>query len=934
MKNKSTILKTIFILFISYSFSQNSIVRGTIIDADFQDPIPFANILVKETGTGTTSDFDGNFEIYLDEGSYTLQFSYIGYKTIEISEVVTNSIEPYVINVTMEVLAEGLDEVVVSVSAKKNTEASVLAFQKKSASLVDGLSSQRIKSSGASDIASAVKSIPGVSVQGGKYVYVRGLGDRYTKSILNGIDIPGLDPDRNTVQMDLFPTNILDNVIIIKSSTAENPADFTGGIINVVTKEFPTNKQLSISIGTSYNPNMHYINNFIGYEGGKTDFLGFDDGTRSLPVDPTKTYSFLDVLNNPIQTEQTKKYTKTMAGTRQSNMGDYSFSISGGNQKNIGDGDNKLGYFGALSFKNESEFYEGAENNEYMRNENKSVYELDPAVTQKGDYGVVLATLSGMGGVSFKTVNSKIKLNALHIQNGESTAGDFIQERMDTDFNTYKKSVLQYTERSITNILLSGTHSLAEGNWKIDWKLSPTRSSIQDKDDRTTAFKITDEGRYVINLNNRPKRIWRDLEEFNYVAKIDIVKRMEIFKNDALFKFGIFGSYKERDYNIYAATINSPTNMGTLNNGDANNILKDVNIWSTSNTGGNLIDLTYSLIQRGKSFVSDQNNLAGYVSLEFKFNPNFRSIIGLRAEKYFTYYTGQDSSGDKEFNDEKIIDTFDLFPSSNFIWTLNEQANLRFSYSKTTARPSFKEASIAQIFDPLSNIVFIGNIDLKPTYIDNLDIRYEDFGDNNQLFAISAFYKNFINPIELSYFESARQNYQPRNLGNATVYGLELELRKNISSMLSANINASIIESNQKYGEAERNLRSLAIRDGETISGSRELQGQSPYLINTSIDYRNDNGTRAGLYFNMQGKTLEVVGNGINPDIYTQPFESLNFTFSKSFGINNKRSINLKVENLLGSEKESFAESFNATNKVFSYADPGIKFSLGYSINF
>ena len=111
--------------------------------------------------------------------------------------------------------------------------------------------------------------------------------------------------------------------------------------------------------------------------------------------------------------------------------------------------------------------------------------------------------------------------------------------------------------------------------------------------------------------------------------------------------------------------------------------------------------------------------------------------------------------------------------------------------------------------------------------------------------------------------------------------------------MLSANINASIIESNQKYGEAERNLRSLAIRDGETIRGSRELQGQSPYLINTSIDYRNDNGTRAGLYFNMQGKTLEVVGNGINPDIYTQPFESLNFTFSKSFGINNKRSYGL-----------------------------------------
>ena len=165
--------------FISYlSYSQGGIVRGTITDADFQDPIPFANILVKETGTGTTSDFDGNFEIFFDEGIYTLQFSYLGYKTIEISEVEINSLNPKEVNVIMEVLAEGLDEVVVAVSARKNTESAVLSFQKKSASLVDGLSSQRIKSTGASDIASAVKSVPGVSVQGGKYVYVRGLGDR------------------------------------------------------------------------------------------------------------------------------------------------------------------------------------------------------------------------------------------------------------------------------------------------------------------------------------------------------------------------------------------------------------------------------------------------------------------------------------------------------------------------------------------------------------------------------------------------------------------------------------------------------------------------------------------------------------------------------------------------------------------------------------
>ena len=147
------------------------------------------------------------------------------------------------IQIIMSSAASGLEEVIVSVSASNNTIESVMAIQKKSASLLDGLSSQSFKNSGASDIASAIKQVPGVSVLGGKYVYVRGLGDRYTKSILNGIDIPGLDPDRNTVQMDLFPTNILSNVLVIKSSSADLPADFTGGIVNLETKDFPTKKE-------------------------------------------------------------------------------------------------------------------------------------------------------------------------------------------------------------------------------------------------------------------------------------------------------------------------------------------------------------------------------------------------------------------------------------------------------------------------------------------------------------------------------------------------------------------------------------------------------------------------------------------------------------------------------------------------------------------
>ena len=264
----------------------------------------------------------------------------------------------------MNTLAQGLDEVVVSVSASTNTERSVLEFQKKSISLVDGLSSQRIKSSGASNIASAVKSVPGVSVQGGKYVYVRGLGDRYTKSILNGVDIPGLDPDRNTIQMDIFPTNILDNVIIVKSAAAEMPADFTGGIVDIITKEFPNSKQFSISFSSAYNPKMHYNDSYLTSKSSSTDFLGFDDGLRSIPVDPNQGYTVLEGINSPKITQITRKFNPNMAALKKTSLGDYSFSVSGGNQFLLKN-ENRIGYFGSLSYKNTTDFYEKSQNNTY-----------------------------------------------------------------------------------------------------------------------------------------------------------------------------------------------------------------------------------------------------------------------------------------------------------------------------------------------------------------------------------------------------------------------------------------------------------------------------------------------------------------------------------------------------------------------------------------
>ncbi|SDL69843.1 TonB-dependent receptor [Kriegella aquimaris] len=937
-------LIVVALFLVQFTFSQKGEVTGKLIDVDFQDPVAFANILVKGTTTGTTSDFDGAYTIPLDEGSYTVTYSFLGYKTVEITDVIIKAGEVTTVDVSMETLAEGLDEVIVAVSVKKNTETAVLGIQKKAVNVLDGLSAETFKKSGSSNVASAIKTVPGVSVQGGKYVYVRGLGDRYTKSILNGVDIPGLDPDRNTIQLDIFPTNIIDNVLVLKSASADLPADFTGGIVNIVTKDYPTQKEYSLSLSGTFNPDMHFNGDYLDYQGGDSDFLGFDDGTRDVPInenqDIPNTYDY-----DPRLTTITKQFNPVLGAMRSNSGMDYSLGFTMGNQFNVGEGENRLGFLASLSYKNSTTYYEGAENNFYRRNSDKSEFELETDRTQQGDIGQNNVLVSGLLGTSFKTARSKYKLNLLHLQNGESTAGLFNQTLNFSDFVNFSKDNIEYTQRSITNALLTGTHTSEDASWTSEWAVSPTLSKIQDKDIRTTSFQVED-GVYSIAQNNQPKRIWRDLEEINGVAKLDFTKRYELGQKDAKLKFGAYGAYKTRDFSILNFEIQS-SNFPTVNyGGNANNILLEENLWTVINNSGSHIDPDISIAEPANTYEAVQQNIAGYVSNEFKVGNKLRTILGLRMEKFESKYTGEDNKNidDPEkviFDKETIIDELDFFPTANLIYELTEQVNLRGSYARTTARPSFKEASIAKIFDPLSNNTFIGNINLQPTYINNFDFRVEWFGERAEMIALSSFYKKFKDPIELTYFESSTDNFQPQNLGDANVLGLEFEIRKNLGFIVPAlnnfsfNINTSIIKSTQVYSDQERNLRELGLRDGQTLGNDRELQGQSPFLINTGINYEGEkNGMQMGLFYNVQGKTLQVVGNGFVPDVYTMPYHNLNFNLTKSFGVNNNQSINFKIANLMNDDVESEYESYGATNKTFSKRSPGQAFSIGYSIKF
>ncbi|MFV9551610.1 TonB-dependent receptor domain-containing protein [Algibacter sp. PT7-4] len=942
MKNIYIVLALFFCSFISIS-AQTGTIAGNILDGEYNnEPMAFANVLVKGTTTGTTSDFDGKYQLTLDEGTYTIIFSFVGYQSKEISDVVIKAGQ--VVDLDVILSSNSLDAVVITTSIKRNTEEAVLNIQKKSVTLLDGLSAQSIKSSGAGSLASAVKTVPGVSVEGGKYVYVRGLGDRYTKSTLNGVDIPGLDPDRNTIQMDIFPTNILDNIIVVKSAAAEYPADFTGGVVDIVTKDFPTKFEASVSVGAGYNPSMHGKDNYLNGTASDTDFFGYDNGTRNVPI-----HRYQEIPgtfeNRGLLTSLTGRFNKELRAKESTSKPNFDLGFTLGDQFTVGE-DNKFGYLASFSYKNSTTFYENRIDGAYSIDANDtSNNKLVADRFSRGREGSNNVLLNGLVGLTFKTQNSKYRVNLLHIQNGESSGGIFNQNVAQggsgsgSGFEPLTKDALAYTERSVTNLLINGKHSFGANNdWNFDWKLSPTFSKVHDKDHRVTPLQESQSGEYFISASAAtfPIRIWRFLQEENWATKFDFSKKYELFGKPAKVKFGGGYTYKFRDFSVDDWTFD---NNGTpVADGDPNNILLPENIWSRDNRNGTYL-ISVDIFNPNDAYEGEQHITSTYISNEFNISEKLKSILGLRAESFTSYYTGQD--GADLYDRFKVLDEYDLFPSANLIYAVTEESNIRTSYYKTTARPSFKEASLSQIFDPITDRLFIGNINLKPTYVNNFDLRYENFGEEGQMFAISGFYKDFTDPLEKSFFASAPTQLTIGNLGSAKVYGAEFEFRKHLGFIsenlnnLKFALNVSVTESELTMSEEEFLSRQANARDGETIDRKRNLQGQSPFLINTSLNYSNsDIGLQTGLFFNMQGKTLEVVGLGGVPDVFTKPFESLNFTLNKAFGENKKSSIDIKVTNILGAERESVYQSYKAKDQIFSLREPGTEFSIGYSYKF
>ncbi|MBD3225393.1 MAG: TonB-dependent receptor plug domain-containing protein [Caldithrix sp.] len=958
---KSSIHVKLFLMaFLSLLMSFNTLladadgrVAGTIIDSETGDPLVGANIYLENTSLGAATDLEGNYAIlHVPAGTYTLTVSVVGYAQTQVTDVRVNAGETTKITVTVKPEILTTETVVVEAKALKNTEAALLKSRQKALGISNAISAEAISRSGSGDAAEAMKKVTGASVVDGKYVYVRGLGERYTITQLNGAELPSSDPDKKSFQLDLIPSNLLDNIKTTKSFTPDKPGNFTGGAVDIGTKTFPEAFTMKISYGNSYNSQTSFQDNFIEYRGGDTDWLGFDDGTRKLPdalAQPKNIPLAAAARFDPEKAVELDKYSNAfnnIMNVQQDQVPvNSSLSLSLGDQISMGKG-TSFGYLTSLTYDRKFSFYENGKVGRYRLNQTAET--LNPQLVLSDSKGQKEATLGALTDFSFNlTPEQRIGFNIFYSHSGISTArymtGSWPQEISDEN-RPVTNRVLRYIERDVQSYQLRGEHLISVlFDSKINWSASLAKTK-QDEPDRRHLFNMTTQTNsdtfYTIVGSNfdDPARYWRFLDDQNNTYKID----WEIpFSNwsgkSSKFKFGYNRqeanrSFEERifawqvDNQVFNDVGGDPT---ALFDAQYNGIIS-VDSINNEPFRYNFGNTVYDFSKPKNNYSGDKVIVAYYAMTELPLFQGLKFVGGARFEQTEIEVKSEDENQEKGF-----VTNEDWLPSLNLIYSLSGNMNLRLAGSKTLARPNFRELAPYSTQEFVNDYFFRGNPGLKRTIISNLDLRWEWFTKPGEILAVSGFYKELNDPIELAFATGTTQSnpiVEYKNVPKARIMGAEFELRLGLGTLtpylsnFMFGTNLSLVDSRVDISDSE-----LAIRRGidPEAEDTRSLAGQSDLIWNADLIYQNPtSGTTASLYFNYFSERLSVVSANITPDVFEQPAPQLDLILSQRIfdGVKAKFS----VKNLLNSE---YKELYNFSGKEYIYQSytKGITYSLKLS---
>ncbi len=940
-------------------------VSGQIVDAQSGEELIGATVQVEDTGTGTVTDISGNYQLKLDAGTYTLMISYVSYATQKVEGVVVAEGENQTLDFALSEENTELEEVVVTAQAIKDNDVALLKIQKNALAVQDGISAKEIAQLGTANAAESMSQVTGASIEDGKYVVMRGLGDRYSISQLNGVTLPSTDPYRNSSSLDLIPSDVVENIVTVKTYTPDQPGNFTGGKVDITTKSLPEEFFMNFGVSTTYNTQSSFIDNFLtdGAQ-GETDWLGYDDGTRELPTEFTE---FRDriasasqanglerVSRNPANEEEreilnqtAKAFETPFLASETSVPLDFGVDFSVGNRTTLF-GKN-LGYSAAISYSKGYTFYDDGEYGLFfdggideLRNEQSYSITNGDENTQLGGIISVAYQLSPNQEITLEHLYNHDNLNSARTYRGfwQSFRGG----------STFEDRLITFQERELNSTQLRGKHFFADflNGMKLDWTVGYALSTQEEPDIRLAGFGVPT-GNLGYSLNQSeigilPSRIFRDLQDDQINAKLNITIPLSTEETDNLIKFGGAYSNKQRDFredfislvgqsedrlNPDYVTFREAGEDGDISDFFDSSNFGIVNTPESAGTGlfgtGNF----YSDQTRpGNIYTGEETIIGGYAMISYSVLENLKVIGGARVE--VTDFSSEASDGE-----QGGIEATDVLPALNLIYKINDNSNIRAAGSQTLARPNLREISPFTSFSGISIPIFTGNTNLDRTLIQNYDLRYEIYPNPGELFAVSVYYKSFDQPIVLQLTPStSTPEIRPVNVDNGRVAGAEVEFRKSlgfISPILENvrfSINASYIDSEADRTEEE--LDAIRQSDRPNLEDTRPFQGQSPYIVNVALFYNNDLlAWENSLSFNIWGERLAFATRALDPDVYDQPRPLLNFTSRKRLGDN--YAIGFRAENLLNPAFEQ-AYDFNG-EPVFESFTRGISFSLSLTYN-
>ncbi len=898
--------------------AQKGTISGKVVDAKTGETLIGVSVIVENVHPiqGAVTDFDGNFVIPdVTAGKHKVTLRYVGYapKTLENVEVPVAGV--VTLNTILETGDTKLKEVEITAKASRETQSAIFVMQKNSSIIQSGISSEDMKRSPDRSSSEVLRRVSGATIQDGKFAVIRGLADRYNMALLNNAILPATEPDRKAFAFDIFPSNILDNIIIMKTAQPDLPSEWAGGLIQLNTRDIPEKSFFNITIGQTFTEQSTFIP-YYSYEGSKTDFLGFDNGTRILPKNFPSALEF----NNKTSDVQRRQLGTSLLdkswGVNKNKLAypGQSLQLSGGyawRGKDV-----QFGAIAALSYGNNLRYTSATRNRQdgdgspYLSYQDK-IYNNSVTSALIGNFSVVIKNKHRISWKNAYTINSD--------DNTVQRSGVSYFSSVET-----KRTNLEFISSRVYSTTLSGEHVFGKKEFKLRWNgglvlmnrdQPQTRRYSYDRmyNADSAGAPNTNTAPFLLNLpktGSDPKygaMFYSKLSERIYNASVDFTAPFKIGSKKQLFKTGVYYQNRSRDFearNLYVRKVATFKDSVLALPVDA--------IINSANMESGAIKLEQV------AFPTDQyhavsNTYAAYVMMENTASHWFKAVWGFRFE-YFTQtlrtankytidfvenpdgsvtQTGRfiDTSYTKNYfsgayktdsNGGNVKPLFPLLPSVNLIFKLNENMNFRTSYSQSMSRPEFREVAPFRYYDFVNEFELIGNENLLQTFIHNADLRYEWFMGKGQVVNASVFYKRFTNTIELAAKSGGGVDvYQYSNAEKADLIGAELEVRKNFA-FITPKLEDLAFTANLAYIYSQVDLTNVKNTPADEMK--RPMQGQSPYIINLGLSYQNRKiGFGANLLYNQTGDRLYATGISGNPAWYEHWRPLLDLQISQKF---------------------------------------------------